>query len=607
MQHEKNIMNYFTFSSRLIIRLLAASIFLSACQAVSPTSETRSNSINSLPKPKLSDSPKLTAVSRPIVKANKHLVVTANPYASRAGHDILRAGGSAVDAAIAIQMVLNLVEPQSSGIGGGAFLLHFTSKSGDIDAYDGREVAPQGATPDMFQHSNGKSFKFHETIPGGLSVGVPGLLRMLEMAHKKHGKLPWKALFQPAIRLAEDGFSISPRLNKMVLRDRHLKKFKATTQYFFSPNGNAKMIGSRLTNLALAETFRTIAKSGADAFYNGRIAQDIVNAVKSSKINPGRLTMNDMAGYIAKRRDPLCMPYRKWFVCGMPPPTSGGVTTLQILGMLQGVEMASIKPNSIDAVHLITEASRLAYADRNHYIGDPDFLDIPVGRLIDPEYLIGRSKLIKIDRSIGKAASGELDQNLTKKFAPDESLKGKSTSHLTVVDKSGNVVSMTTTIENPFGSHLMVRGFLLNNQLTDFSFNPIKDGKFVANSVWPGKRPRSSMAPTIIFDNAGKPVFALGSPGGSRIIGYVTKSIIAVLDWKMNIQSAFELPHFVNLNSYTDIEQGTPLVKLKPALEQRGHQVRIRSMVSGLHGIAITKEGLEGGVDPRREGLPIGD
>ena len=317
--------------------------------------------------------------------------------------------------------------------------------------------------------------------------------------------------------------------------------------------------------------------------------------------------MNDMAGYIAKRRDPLCMPYRKWFVCGMPPPTSGGVTTLQILGMLQGIEMASIKPNSIDAVHLITEASRLAYADRNHYIGDPDFLDIPVGRLIDPEYLIGRSKLIKIDRSIGKAASGELDQNLTKKFAPDESLKGKSTSHLTVVDKRGNVVSMTTTIENPFGSHLMVRGFLLNNQLTDFSFNPIKDGKFVANSVWPGKRPRSSMAPTIIFDNAGKPVFALGSPGGSRIIGYVTKSIIAVLDWKMNIQSAFELPHFVNLNSYTDIEQGTPLVKLKPALEQRGHQVRIRSMVSGLHGIAITKEGLEGGVDPRREGLPIGD
>ena len=600
-------MNFFTFSSRLIIRLLAASIFLSACQTVSPTSETRSNSINNLPKPKLSDSPKLTAVSRPIVKAKKHLVVTANPYASRAGHNILRAGGSAVDAAIAIQMVLNLLEPQSSGIGGGAFLLHFTSKSGDIDAYDGREVAPQGATPDMFQHPNGKSFKFHETIPGGLSVGVPGLLRMLEMAHKKHGKLPWKALFQPAIRLAEDGFSISPRLNKMVLRDRHLKKFKATTQYFFSPNGNAKLIGSRLTNLALAETFRTISKSGADAFYNGRIAQDIVNAVKSSKINPGRLTMNDMAGYIAKRRDPLCMPYRKWFVCGMPPPTSGGVTTLQILGMLQGVEMASIKPNSIDAVHLITEASRLAYADRNHYIGDPDFLDIPVGRLIDPEYLIGRSKLIKIDRSIGKAASGKLDQNLTKKFAPDESLKGKSTSHLTVVDKSGNVVSMTTTIENPFGSHLMVRGFLLNNQLTDFSFNPIKDGKFVANSVWPGKRPRSSMAPTIIFDNAGKPVFALGSPGGSRIIGYVTKSIIAVLDWKMNIQSAFELPHFVNLNSYTDIEQGTPLVKLKPALEQRGHQVRIRSMVSGLHGIAITKEGLEGGVDPRREGLPIGD
>ena len=275
-------MIFFSSSSHLFFQLLATSLILSACQTMPPTSETRSNATNDPPKPIFSDSLNLTVVSRPIVKAKKHLVVSANPHASRAGRDILRAGGSAVDAAIAIQMVLNLVEPQSSGIGGGAFLLHFTSKTGDIDAYDGREVAPQGATPDMFQYSTGKSYKFHEAIPGGLSVGVPGLLRMLELAHKKHGKLPWGTLFQPAIRLAEDGFSISPRLNKMVLKDRYLKKFKATNQYFFDPNGGAKTIGSRLTNVALAETFRTIAKWGADAFYNGRIAQEIVEAVRTS-------------------------------------------------------------------------------------------------------------------------------------------------------------------------------------------------------------------------------------------------------------------------------------------------------------------------------------
>lgn len=570
--------------------------------ATAPTEATKGLGANKVILP-----PRTPPKPKKVIMNKKHLVVSANPYASRAGDEILRKGGNALDAAIAIQMVLNLVEPQSSGIGGGAFLLYFNSSTGAIDAFDGRETAPEKATPDMFQNANGKNLKLTEAVPGGLSVGIPGLLRMLEMAHQRHGKLPWKSLFERAIQLAEDGFIVSPRLNKMISRDRHLKKFVTTSKYFFGSNGLAKPAGSLLKNIDLAETFRIISKSGTEVFYNGAIAQDIVKKVKSAKINPGYMTISDLSGYSAKRRESLCTPYRKWFVCGMPPPTSGGVTTLQILGILQSIGIENYKPNSTNAVHMIAEASRLAFADRNHFIADPDFVNVPIGRLIDPGYLKQRAKLIFKDRSLGKAEPGKLNKNLSDLFAPDESSKGNSTSHLTVVDKNGNVVSMTTTIESAFGSRLMVRGFLLNNQLTDFSFSPIKKGKLVANSVWPGKRPRSSMAPTIVFDNQGKPVLALGSPGGSRIIGYVTKSIIAILDWKVNIQSAIELPHFVNRNSYTDIEKGTSLVRIKPALELLGHKVRIVSMNSGLHGIHITEKGLESGVDPRREGSSIGE
>ena len=600
-------MKFLWLNPRLIPWLLTVLLFLSTCQPLPPN-------VKAPPEiPKVTSTKKVILAHKKAPKPHKeirkknHLVVSANPYASHAGDEILRKGGSALDAAIAIQMVLNLVEPQSSGIGGGAFLLHFNSSTGAIDTFDGREVAPENATPDMFQNANGKNLKFHEAVPGGKSVGIPGLLRMLEMAHRKHGKLPWKSLFERAIQLSEDGFIVSPRLNKMISQDRHLKKFVATSKYFFDSNGLARPAGKLLKNIDLAETFRTISNSGAEAFYKGPIAQDIVRKVQSAKINPGYMTVNDLSSYSAKRREPLCMPYRKWFVCGMPPPTSGGVTTLQILGILQPIGIEKYKPNSTDAVHLIAEASRLAFADRNQYIADPDFVNVPIGRLIDPVYLKKRAKLIFKDQSLGKAAPGKLNKNLSNLFEPDESSKGNSTSHLSVVDKNGNVVSMTTTIESAFGSRLMVRGFLLNNQMTDFSFNPIKNGKLVANSVWPGKRPRSSMAPTIVFNNQGKPVLALGSPGGSRIIGYVTKSIIAILDWRVNIQSAIELPHFVNRNSYTDIEKGTPLAALKPELELRGHKVRIVNMNSGLHGIHINEKGLEAGVDPRREGSSIGE
>jgi len=545
--------------------------------------------------------------AKPVVRARKHMVVAANRHASAAGLEILKAGGSAVDAAIAVQMVLNVVEPQSSGIGGGAFMMHFTASSGAIDAYDGRETAPAAATPDMFMKPDGKRMGFHDAVPGGLSVGVPGLLRMLELAHKKHGKLPWERLFQRAIQLAEDGFAISPRLHRLADGDRHIKKFPATAGYFLTEEGRAKAVGFILRNPELAGTFRQIAQGGADAFYNGRIAQDIVRTATSASINPGRISAKDLEAYQAKRREPVCAPYRSWFVCGMPPPTSGGVTTLQILSLLRDHDLGAMGTGSASAVHVISEASKLAFADRNHYLADPDFVKVPTGKLLDPGYLENRARRIDPEKAMTRAQPGKISPEGAYKFAPDASEKGLSTSHFSIVDQGGNVVSMTTTIENAFGSRLMAGGFLLNNELTDFSFSPVRDGKLVANSAWPGKRPRSSMSPTIVFNSQGKPVLAVGSPGGSRIIGYVAKTIIAVLDWKMNVQQAVELPHFVNRNGPTDLEKGTSAESLKVALESLGHTVRIRAMTSGLHAIEIKDTGLEGGADPRREGLAAGE
>lgn len=577
-------------------------ILLAACQHQAPAGTSADDS-RAQPEPATTGS---SAAGKAPVVAGKHMVAAANPLAARAGLEILRAGGSAVDAAIATQMVLNVVEPQSSGIGGGAFLMHFSARSGGIDAFDGRETAPAATTPDMFQKPDGSRMGFHDAVPGGLSVGVPGVLRMLDLAHQKYGKLPWARLFERAIQLAEDGFAVSPRLNKLIAGDRHISKF-VTTEGIFRPGGSALATGTTFVNKQLARTFRLIADGGADAFYQGEIARAIVNTVRNAPINPGRMTLADMAGYTAKRREPICAPYKVWLVCGMPPPTSGGVTTLQILGLLKDMGLDKLEPASPEAIHLIAEASRLAFADRNQYLADPDHVDVPTGRLIDPGYLAKRASLISAEKSMGKAAPGDPSGRLSLKYAPDHSSKGLSTSHLVVVDKDGNGVSMTTTIENAFGSRLMAEGFLLNNQLTDFSFTPVKNGKMVANMAWPQKRPRSSMSPTLVFDNSGKLVLAVGSPGGSRIIGYVTKTIIAALDWKMDIQAAIDLPHFVNRNGTTDLEQGSKLADLKPALEKLGHKVAIRPMTSGLHGILVTKEGLTGGADHRREGLPVGE
>lgn len=520
---------------------------------------------------------------------------------------MLRAGGSAVDAAIAAQAVLSLVEPQSSGIGGGAFLLHYSKETRKVIAYDGRETAPAGAGPDLFLGPDKTPLKFYDAVIGGRSVGAPGVLRMLEVAHKKHGKLPWAKLFQPAIRLAADGFNISPRLHYFIGRAKGLKRFPAARKYFFTPEGKPKPAGTLLINADYAATLRQVAKGGADVMYRGSLARRIVAAVKGAVPNPGTLSLSDLENYRAVKRPALCRAYRSWNICAMPPPTSGGITTLQILGMLERFNMAALKPGSVRAVHLISEASRLAYADRAAYIADGDFVSVPVHGLLDKSYLANRSELISAARSMGKATPGLPGQRKTEAPPISDPIELPSTSHLSVVDGDGSAVSMTTSVENIFGSRLMVSGFMLNNQLTDFSFRPEIDGRKVANRVQPGKRPRSSMSPTMVLNGDGKLLLALGSPGGSRIIGYVTRALIATLDWRLRPVDAFALPNHVNRNGPTDLEKGTAITAIAPGLEALGHKVRIRRITSGLHGFRATPGGYDAAADPRREGVALGD
>ncbi len=540
-------------------------------------------------------------------KATKHMIVAGHPLAAEAGRDILRKGGTALDAAIAAEMVLSLVEPQSSGIGGGAFLMHYGAKSGAIDAYDGRETAPKSASAYMFLDGTGKPLGRRDAGAGGLGVGVPGLLRMLERAHKDHGKLPWAELFQPAIKLAEDGFAISKRLALLLRTAKDLTISPAMKAYFFDANGKPKKAGTILKNPALAETLKTVADKGADAFYRGAIADAIAKAVSSSPKNPVRMIASDFATYKAKKRPPVCLSYRQWLICGMGPPSSGGITTLQILGILQKFDMAKIKPGSVQAIHLVGEAGALAFADRNVYIADPDFVPVPSAGLLDPKYLSLRASEISLNKAGGKKQPGLPASSVSLNRFSDDDGEGFSTTHLSVIDKDGNAVAMTASNAWTFGSRLMAAGFILNNQLTDFSFTPNRDGAPVINRAAPGKRPRSSMAPILVFDANGKVVLSIGSPGGSRIIGYVAKAIIATLDWKMNIQDAGNLPNFLSRNKGLEIEKDTALVDLREDLELLGHQVKLFSSPSGLNGIAVTKAGLEGGADKRREGLALGD
>lgn len=550
--------------------------------------------------------PETSAAPAAPVKPQHYMIAAANPLAADAGLEILRRGGSAVDAAIAAQMVLNVVEPQSSGIGGGAFMLHFAAESGAIDSYDGRETAPASAHPEMFLDDQGKPRKFFDAVVGGLSVGVPGTLRMLEMAYDEHGQLPWADLFEPAIELADKGFAISARLAGLIKKDKYLN-FDAAGLYFYEPDGTPKAEGTVLRNPEFAETLRRIAAGGADALHTGTIARAIVKTVTDAPRHQGGMNLTDLAGYKAKKRPPVCLPYRDWLICGMGPPSSGGVTMLQILGMLQRFDLATLGANSVKSIHVIAEASRLAFADRNVYMADPDFIPVPIAGLLDPAYLDLRSSQISPFKTRGKRLPGMPGIGARLNFAPDDTEKGLSTTHLSVIDKDGNAVSMTSSIENAFGSRLMTGGFLLNNQLTDFAFMPERNGAPVANRAEAGKRPRSSMSPTLVFDGSGRVVMAVGSPGGSRIIGYVTKTLIAALDWGMDMDAAIDSPHFVNRNGDTNLEQGTALEALKPELEAMGHDVSIRPLVSGLHGIQRVMDGLDGGADHRREGVAIGD
>ncbi len=535
--------------------------------------------------------------------APRQMVAAANPLAVEAGMAMLRQDGSATDAAIATALVLGLVEPQSSGIGGGAFLLHYSAASREVAAYDGRESAPAGADEALFLTADSEPLPFWEAVVGGRSVGTPGLLRMLELAHQAHGRLPWAELFEPAIRLAEEGFAVSPRLHQLIAGDRYLKRYPETAAYFHDPAGNPLPVGHLLKNPAYAATLRAVAAGGADAFYRGAIAVDIATRVRGVADNPGRLSYSDLATYQARRRAPLCLPYRQWIVCGMPPPTSGGVAVLQILKLLERFDLAAQAPLSPEAIHLVAEAGRLAFADRNRFLADSDFVAVPLDALLDPAYLAGRSMLIDPAASLGEASPGLPGQQAA---APAQ-LDPPSTSHLSVVDAEGNAVSMTASIESAFGARVMARGFLLNNELTDFSFRPQVDGQPVANRVEPGKRPRSSMSPTLVLDRRGRFVMAIGSPGGSRIIGYTAKAIIAALDWNLTMQEAVALPNFVNRNGATDLEAGTAAEAAKAALEALGHEVNVRDLTSGLHGIRLTPAGLQGGADPRREGVVLGE
>ncbi len=538
------------------------------------------------------------------------MVVAANPYAAKAGLEILMRGGSAVDAAIAVETVLSLVEPQSSGIGGGAFLLHFDPTTEQMNFYDGRESAPIAATPDLFKSvTDVPGYVKLDAVFGGLSVGVPGALAALKMAHDRHGVLPWEEVFEPAIRLAEEGFTVSPRLEHYITIDTKLMLVPESRAYFYDENGDPLKAGHLLKNPKQAEVLRRIANEGISAFYTGEIAEKIVETIKNAPNNPGLMEVQDLATYRAKERDVICGDYRIYKVCSIPPPSSGGHTMIATLGMIDEFGIDQMTPHSAEAYNIILEAESLAYADRNQYTGDTDFIHVPIKGMIDPDYLDERAKLINPGTSMGRAPYGNPPSEIALDNGEGLVLDIPSTTHFSITDGWGNVVSMTATVESMFGSRLMVEGFMLNNELTDFSLIPRDDeGKLVANRVQGGKRPMSSQTPTIVFDPENRPVLIIGSPGGSSIINYVTQTVINVLDWDMDMQSAISAPHVISRNGPALVEEGTEAEALIEPLQALGHEVNAVTLMSGLHGIRLRynddgTRSLEGGADHRREGF----
>ncbi len=591
--------------------------FLSACTTQPPAKALRYSVPDQTSQPEAASG----NTAKPGWAFTRQAVAAANPLATEAGHQVLRAGGSALDAAIAVQMVLGLVEPQSSGIGGGAFLLHFDGQK--VTAHDGRETAPSGARADMFM-DQGQPLPFADAVQSGHSVGVPGVVRMLEAAHRQHGRLPWTQLLAPAITLAEQGFQVSPRLHSLLQADVLLKKDPLALRFFYQADGQAWPVGHVLRNPEYGHVLRRIAESGSRALHEGSVAQAMV-ARTAQAPRPGTLSLQDLASYQPRMREALCFDHtaaaRSYRICGFPPPSSGQIAIGQILGLLghtqaQGPELAGGRP-SPDWLHRYTEASRLAFADRAQYVADPDFVSAPAGdwrSLLVPDYLRDRSQLIG-NQAMKAAPAGQPGGQSTS-FAPMPTQTEYGTSHISVVDAQGRAVAMTTTIEAAFGSRRMVTtdptrpgGFLLNNELTDFSLAPTDaQGRPIANRVEPGKRPRSSMSPTLVFDKAtGQLLMSGGSPGGAAIIHYTAKLLTGTLHWGLNAQQAIDLPNFGSLGGPTLLEAQRFDRSTVDALKARGHEVREMEMTSGLQAIERTRKGWFGGADPRREGIVQGD
>ena len=560
--------------------------------------------------------------AKPGWSSQRFMVAAANPLATEAGYRILKAGGTALDAAVAVQMVLALVEPQSSGIGGGAFLLHWDGRQ--LQALDGRETAPAAADEKLFLGADGKPLPFAQAVVGGRSVGVPGAVRLMEEAHRQHGRLPWAALFERAIELAEQGFPVSARMHELLKTETALRQQPQAAAYFYRAGGEPHPVGHVLKNPALAAVLRQIAERGSAAFYQGAVAEDIVRRVREHPTNPGGMSRDDLAGYTVQARAPLCTPWRAWRVCGFPPPSSGHVAVMQILGMVDqpgpvGPQVLSSdgRPGA-DFLHRYAEVSRLAYADRALYLGDPAFVAAPGGRwdsLLDPGYLRERAALVGT-RSMGTATPGLPPGVQRVALAPQPFQPEAGTSHISVVDGEGRALALTTTIEAVWGARLMsdggtglTGGFLLNNQLTDFSFVPADaQGRPIANRVQPGKRPRSSMSPTLVFDAEGGALrMTLGSPGGATIIHFVAKTLLGTLAFGLDAQRAIDLPNFGNLNGPTLLERGRFDAASVQTLKDRGHTVQQIEMTSGLQAIERRGGGWFGGADPRREGVAMGD
>ncbi|GAC1455247.1 MAG: gamma-glutamyltransferase [Steroidobacteraceae bacterium] len=526
-------------------------------------------------------------------------MVAANPLAVDAGLEILRNGGTAVDAAVAVQAMLGLVEPQSSGIGGGAFLMYYDARAREVSALDGREKAPAGATPTMFLDEHGKPLSYLAAVRSGRSTGVPGVVAMLFMAHHRYGSLPWRQLFQPAIRAASDGFKVPQRLANFLGEGSPFPPTNEIRTLFARADGGTVEAGDEFRNPDYVRTLTRIALEGPSALYTGSIARELVKATQEAPF-PGTMTLKDLAGYRAERTPALCRPYRRYSVC-VPPPPAGGVSLLELLGTLEKTDIASRGPNDPQAWFLFAQASRLMYADRDRYVADPHFIPVPVERLLDPGYLRVRAQLI--GEHAGPAP--QPGNVLVPPRGRDATQESSGTSHFVVVDAEGNVVSMTTTVESVFGSGRAVAGFVLNNQLTDFSFAPTEGGRPAANAVQGGKRPRSSMAPAIVIDKERNFVAALGSPGGSAILEYNAKALVAILAWKLSLKQAIELP---NLIARGDSFNGE-LAKLSPTvvagLHERGIELKSgRAEYSGFHGVLRRADGsYEGAADSRREGV----